>query len=239
MKALTPRWQEADEAVESLVSTLVAAAVPTSDRNGRKRPHGRTHTKRPKSTFRQIADVIRDHRLAPGLHVSRDMVAALLIGHRDLVTNPVLVVAVAQACSIISGRKLSAKKAARMRVASIRVAQLIAHAEADPHPIPEPRVETAPMMIAPSPSPSPSAEHAPLDGAPLEVAVPAAAPVEIAAAADAVPVEVEAEVAAQPRVGLAPPDAAPVVVDRRRLWWLAAAVALLLLLIVAVLLAVG
>lgn len=142
MEAVTPRWQDADEAVQSLVATLTAAAAQTADRSARKRPRGRT---RPKSTRRHIAEVIRGHRLAPGLRVDRNMVAALFLGHRDLVTNPVLVVAVAQACSIIAGRKLSAKKAARMRAASLRVAELIAYAEADTHPVPEP--VTAPVDV--------------------------------------------------------------------------------------------
>jgi hypothetical protein len=156
--ALTPRWQDADEAVESLVATLAEEAAKTTRRSARKRPRGRSSSKRrPKSTRRHIAEVIRAHRLAPGLRVDRNTVAALLIGHRDLVTNPVLVVAVAQACSIIAGRKLSAKKAARMRSASMRVAELIASAEADTHVEPAPRVEVvpstppAPVVIAAAP----------------------------------------------------------------------------------------
>jgi hypothetical protein len=139
-QAVTPRWQEADEAVESLVATL-AAAAQTTQRSVRKRPRGRSHSKRrPKSTRRHIAEVIRVQRLAPGLRVDRNMIAALFIGHRNLVTNPVLVVAVAQACSIIAGRKLSAKKAAQMRAASVRVAELIASAEADTYAVPAPAV---------------------------------------------------------------------------------------------------
>ncbi len=167
---MTPRWQDADEAVESLTATLAAAAAQTADRSARKRPRGRTRVKRrPKSTRRHIADVIRGHRLAPGLRVDRDMVAALFVGHRDLVTNPVLVVAVAQACSIIAGRKLSPKKAARMRRASIRVSELIARAEADTRSVPAPRAETGPP---PAPAvfevaPRPSAGFTPPDAAPM------------------------------------------------------------------------
>jgi hypothetical protein len=165
---VTPRWQDADEAVESLVATLTAAAAQTAQRSVRKRPRGRTHSKRrPKSTRRHIAKVIRGHRLAPGLRVDRNMIAALLIGHRDLVTNPVLVVAVAQACSIIAGQKLSAKEAARMRTASIRVAELIARAELDTSSEPPPRAATGPPA-APSvdeATPRPSAERTPPDAA--------------------------------------------------------------------------
>jgi hypothetical protein len=150
MEAVTPRWQDADDAVESLVASLASAAAETAQRSARKHPRGRTRTKRrPKSTRRHIAEVIRNHRLAPGLRVDRNMIAALFIGHRDLVTNPVLVVAVAQACSIIAGRKLSAKKAGQMRAASIRVAELIASAEADTHAVPPP----APAVVEVAPPP--------------------------------------------------------------------------------------
>ncbi|GAB3824161.1 hypothetical protein [Dactylosporangium cerinum] len=145
-EAMALRWQEADRAVESLVAALVAAAARTADHSGRSRPRGRARPeRRPKSTRRHIAEVVRAHQLAPGLRVDRNMVAALLIGHRDLVSNPVLVVAVAQACSIIEGRKLSAKKAARMRAASLRVAKLIARAEAATPPVPAQRPDPAPL----------------------------------------------------------------------------------------------
>lgn len=155
MEAVTPRWQDADDAVQSLVATL-AAAAQTTQRSVRKRPRGRAHSKRrPKSTRRHIAEVIRVHRLAPGLRVDRNMVAALFFGHRDLVSNPVLVVAVAQACGIIAGRKLSAKKAAQMRAASIHVAELIASADADTHAAPAP----TPAMV--ERTPRRSAEVAP------------------------------------------------------------------------------
>ena len=145
---MAPSWQDADDAVASLVADLVAAAAETADRSGRKRPRGRPRTK---NTRRQIAKVIRVHRLAPGLRVDRNMIAALLIGHRDLVTNPVLVVAVAQACGIITGRKLSAKKAAQLRAASLRVAELIAGAEADTHAklASAPAVDVEPATLTP------------------------------------------------------------------------------------------
>ncbi len=171
-EALTPRWQDADEAVASLVAALVAAAARTADHSGRKRPRGRE--RRPKSTRRHIAEVIRAHKLAPGLRVDRNMVAALLIGHRNLVSNPVLVVAVAQACAIIAGRKLGAKKAAQLRAASRRVAKLIARAEADMDRMPSQRTEPVPANTTPVPARRaavlPPAQHAVDDVSP---AVPA------------------------------------------------------------------
>lgn len=174
-EAMSPRWQEADEAVQSLVDTLVAAAVRTADRSNRKRPHGRSTSKgRPKNARRQIAEVIRRQRLVPGLRVDRYVVGALLIGHRDLVTNPDLVVAVAQACSIIEGRKLSAKKATRMRAASLHVAELIARADADTPQLPAPRAETAPVaapvqvdVLLRPPAEAAPTQHAPTQPTPV------------------------------------------------------------------------
>ncbi|MDG6107028.1 hypothetical protein Daura_27760 [Dactylosporangium aurantiacum] len=194
-EALTPRWQEADEAVESLVAELVAAAARTADRtsdraarSARRRPGGRTRSKRLPGTRRLIADVVRAHRLAPGVRVDRNTVAALLIGHRDLVSNPVLVVAVAQACGIITGRKLTAKKAARLRAASVRVGKLIARAAEETRRVPAQRTGTAslaedapvvrtapPAGGEPPAQPVPSvAMVTPVDGA-TPVAVPARA----------------------------------------------------------------
>jgi hypothetical protein len=166
---VTPRWQEADEAVESLVAALVAAATKSADHSGHKGPRDRRRLKRqPTNTRRQIAEVIRRHRLAPGLRVDRNMIAALLIGHRDLVTNPVLVVAVAQACDIIAGRKPSAKKSARLRAASVRVGKLIARAQADTGPVPAPRVESVPsatpVLVEIEPLPAVEIEPRPSTG---------------------------------------------------------------------------
>jgi hypothetical protein len=248
---MTPRWHEADEAVESLVATLVAEAARTADRSVRKRPRGRTRSKRrPKSTLRHIAEVVRAHRLAPGLRVDRNMVAALFMGHRDLVTNPVLVVGVAQACGIIAGRKVTAKKVARLRAASNRVAKLIARAEADTRLVPAPRTEadmrpvparqaeadTRPVLAPPVPAPRAETGPPPV---PAQRAETAPAP---RAETATPPVPPFVEVGPRPSAGLAPPDRTPVVADRRRSrharrWWLAAAV--LLLLAVIALLAFG
>ncbi len=173
---MTPRWQDADDAVQSLVATLAAAAQATQRSIRRRSRGGRTGSKRrpksrPKSTRRHIAEVIRVHRLAPGLRVDRNMIAALFFGHRDLVTNPVLVVAVAQACSIIAGRKLSPKKAAQMRAASLRVAELIASAEADTQAVPAPpaEIDRAPAPAVVEVAPPPSAEFPPPDAAAVMV----------------------------------------------------------------------
>jgi len=247
---MSPRWQDADEAVESLAATLVAAATRTAQRGVGKGPRGRTRSKRhPKNTRRHIAEVIRSHRLAPGLRVDRNMVAALLIGHRDLVTNPVLVVAVAQACDIIAGRKLSAKKAARMRAASVRVAELIARAEADTRPVPASRAENAPPAVSPS-APAPvepvPVEPVPVDAVPVDTVPGPVEAVQQAVPAQARPAPAPVQAVSPPcggsgtqaAPGVRPRAGRPVAVRRRRhvrrRWWLACAV-LLLLVVVAVL----
>jgi hypothetical protein len=146
---MSPRWQEADKAVESLVATLTAAAARTADPDVPRRPRGRSSSKRrPKNVRRHIADVIRSNRLAPSLDVDRNMVAALFFGHRDLVTNPELVVAVAQACSLIAGRKLSPRKAARIRAESVHVGELIARADADSVPVDAAAPSSVPVSAA-------------------------------------------------------------------------------------------
>lgn len=221
--AVAPRWQEADEAVQSLVDTLVAAATQTADHSGRKRPRGRARPERqPKGTRRHIAEVVRAHRLAPGLHVDRNTIAALLIGHRDLVTNPVLVVAVVQACGIITGRKLTAKKAARLHAASLHVAELIARAEADMSPVPSPRSATPPP-------PQPAPVEAALAPAVAEPSARLAAP---DAASEPVPERRRKRARKQDRVRRRR-------AHRRRRWLLASAALLVLLVVVVALLTLG
>lgn len=203
---VTRRWQEADDAVESLVATLTALVVRAEHRGSRKRPRGRS---RPKSTRRYLAEVIRSHRLAPGLRVDRNMIAALFTGHRELVGNPVLVVAVAQACGIIAGHKVPAKEAARLRAASARVARLIQRAQsAGPVPV-------AVAVPIPAPATPPVLETLPLPTAPVETTPVVSAPVEAAPVVEAPP----------PPVVETPAEAS------RRSYWAMVAVALLVVLI--------
>ncbi|MEV8512183.1 hypothetical protein [Dactylosporangium sp. NPDC051484] len=157
--AVTPWWQAVDEAVESLVAVLTAAAA----RAGRERPRGGPRTEgRAKSTRRQLAEVVRSHRLAPGVTADRTTIAALFAGHRGLVTDPVLVVAVAQACAIVAGRKLTARETARLRSASARIAKLIARAEAaDRAAVPSVPAGLTALPSAPSAPSTPAAPAPP------------------------------------------------------------------------------
>ncbi|MGI5241900.1 hypothetical protein [Dactylosporangium sp. CA-139066] len=169
---VTPWWQAVDESVEKLVAALTSAAARAARRAERRR--GRRRRTGPKGHSqgirRQLADVVRARRLAPGEAVDHKTVSALFAGHRGLVTNPALVVAVARACAIIADRKLTAKEADRLRAASVHIARLIAAAEeADrvaalppPAPVPEPVPVAAPVLVpAPVPVPAPVSPPAP------------------------------------------------------------------------------
>ncbi|MFG2044226.1 hypothetical protein [Dactylosporangium sp. NPDC048998] len=165
--AVTPWWQAVDEAVESLVAALTAAAARAGDRDGRKRPRGAPRPKRrAKSTRRQLAEVMRSHRLAPGVTADRTTIAALFAGHRGLVTDPVLVVAVAQAAAIIAGRKLTTREVTRLRSASTRIAKLIARAEAADRAA-APSAPLSPTPTLPPPS-SPSTPTVPAPPVPSQ-----------------------------------------------------------------------
>ncbi|GAA4259315.1 hypothetical protein GCM10022255_083430 [Dactylosporangium darangshiense] len=186
---MTPWWQAVDEAVESLVAALTAAAARAARRSERRtgRKRGRTGPKnRTQGIRRHLADVIRARRLAPGLAVDHKTVSALFAGHRGLVTDQALVVAVARACALVAGRKLTSKEADRLRTASARIAKLIARAEAaDRAAAPPPAVAapTPPAVAAPTPAvvpaPAPPAVPAPAPPPVILVPEPAPAPVPV------------------------------------------------------------
>jgi hypothetical protein len=169
----TPWWQAVDASVQQLVAALTSAAARAARRadrrrGGRRRTGPKGHAQ---GVRRQLADVIRARRLAPGVAVDHKTVSALFTGHRGLVTNPALVVAVARACAVIAERKLTTKEADRLRAASLRISRLIAEAEnAD-------RVAALPApTIAPAPPPMPTPEPAPTPK-PEPVRTPEAVPV--------------------------------------------------------------
>ncbi|WP_433089176.1 hypothetical protein ACQP1P_22655 [Dactylosporangium sp. CA-052675] len=218
------------------MAALSAMVARAEHRSSRKRPRGRDLPKRrDKSARRYLAEVIRSHRLAPGLRVDRNMIAALFTGHRELVGNPVLVVAVAQACGIISGRKLTSKEAARLRAASERVARLIRRAQ-EAGPVPA----QAPIPV-PAPAAPPPAETRPVPTQPAAETLPAA---ETQSAAETPPAgQTQPAVQARP-VQTRPPVEASAVPVRApepepapaaggsRTYWPIVAVALLLALVV-------
>jgi hypothetical protein len=69
--------------------------------------------------------VIRSHRLAPGLSIDKDDVAAVLAGDPRRISDPALVVAVARAGHLIAGRPFSDVDADRLVVAGAHVSALL------------------------------------------------------------------------------------------------------------------
>jgi hypothetical protein len=76
------------------------------------------------ASLRHIAEVIRTHRLAPGVAVDKDDVARVLAGDPRAVADPLLVVAVVRACHQISGHEFDLQDAARFAAAAARITAL-------------------------------------------------------------------------------------------------------------------
>jgi hypothetical protein len=173
---VTPWWQAVDESVQTLVAALTSAAARAARRADRKRGHRRRTGPKghAQGIRRQLADVIRARRLAPGVAVDHKTVSALFTGHRGLVTDPALVVAVARACAVIAERKLTTKEADRLRTASLCIRRLIAEAENADRvaALPPPPTAAAPPPPMPMPMPMPVPVPAPAP-APEPVLVPA------------------------------------------------------------------
>lgn len=129
-----PWWRDVDEAAH-LVSSLVGAAVGRAAREGAYAPPPgapEPRRRRTPASLRHLAEVIRAHRLAPGVSVDKDMVAAVLTGDHRQVSDPATVVAVARAAHLIAGTRFDDDDARRLTVACERVADLVERArEAD------------------------------------------------------------------------------------------------------------
>ncbi|MFG1993911.1 hypothetical protein ACGFJ7_28435 [Actinoplanes sp. NPDC048988] len=140
-----PWWQRVDEAAELIASTVNAAAAQARrdgvyvPPDGTPAPRRRRHA----ASLRHLAEVIRAHRMAPGLAVDKDVVAGVLAGDRRYLSDPVAVVAVARASHHIAGVPFGPDDARRLAVAVGHLGTLIdAAREADrraPDLLPVPR----------------------------------------------------------------------------------------------------
>ncbi|MBM2620056.1 hypothetical protein JIG36_31540 [Actinoplanes sp. LDG1-06] len=146
--SITPWWKQVDEAAQ-LVASSVNAAAARAERDGAYQPPpGQPEPKRRRKagSLRHLAEVIRTHRLAPGVSVDKDIVAGVLAGDLRHITDKTSVVAVARASHLIANRPFGDEDAKRLEVAVDRVAALVAQArESD---------EKAPAMV---PAPRPGA----------------------------------------------------------------------------------
>ncbi|GIE29431.1 hypothetical protein Ait01nite_024760 [Actinoplanes italicus] len=155
---LAPWWRDAHDAAQLLASRLDAAAGQAGRDGVYTPPPGSPPPRRRRQpgSLRHLAEVIRTHRLTPGVSVDKDIVAKVLAGELRYITDPVLVVGVAKAAHLIAETPFDDDDAQRLSVASTRVAALVEAAEqADrdaPALLPAPRPalerrEAGPMVL--------------------------------------------------------------------------------------------
>ncbi|AEV85002.1 hypothetical protein ACWT_3978 [Actinoplanes sp. SE50] len=123
---LPPWWKKVHDTAQLLASQL-NAAVGQASRDGVYTPPPGSpppRRRRQAASLRHLAEVIRTHRLAPGMSVDKDDIAAVLAGDPRRITDPVLVIAVARAAHQIADLPFTDDDADRLRVASAHVAAL-------------------------------------------------------------------------------------------------------------------
>ncbi|GGQ62535.1 hypothetical protein GCM10010166_35390 [Couchioplanes caeruleus subsp. azureus] len=115
-----------------LVSAVNAAAAQAAREGSYVAPPGAPAPRRRRNpaSLRHIAEVIRTHRLAPGVTVDKDAVAQVLAGDHRIVVDPIPVVAVVHACRRIARRPFEVSDAAQIAAASARISALIEVAKA-------------------------------------------------------------------------------------------------------------
>ncbi|MEU4623642.1 hypothetical protein AB0G04_27195 [Actinoplanes sp. NPDC023801] len=128
---LAPWWRDAHDAAQLLASSLDAAAGQAGREGVYTPPPGSAPPRRRRrpGSLRHLAEVIRTHRLTPGISVDKDIVAKVLAGDLRHITDPVLVVGVARAAHLIAEAPFDDADAQRLAVASARIAALVEAAE--------------------------------------------------------------------------------------------------------------
>lgn len=129
---LPPWWQEVDNAAKLVASQLGAAAAEAARVGTYTPPPGsptRRRQRRPAS-LRHIAEVVRAHRLCPGVGVDKDTVAAVLAADLRYINNPALVLAIAKACHVIARTSASPDESEQLTVAVERINRLVEDARA-------------------------------------------------------------------------------------------------------------
>ncbi|GIF42633.1 hypothetical protein Axi01nite_69440 [Actinoplanes xinjiangensis] len=155
-----PWWQRVDEAAQLITSTVNAAAAQAGRHGVYTPPPGTPEPRRRRrpASLRHLAEVIRTHRMAPGVAVDKDVVGAILAGELSHLTNPVAVVAVARASHRIAGIPFGDEDVRRLAVAVEHLTALVDEArEADrraPDLLPVPRAPAA-LVVEARPVPRP------------------------------------------------------------------------------------
>ncbi|GAA1642816.1 hypothetical protein [Actinoplanes couchii] len=126
-KTSPPWWDEVHEAAQLLASRLNALVTMAAQTGVYRPPPGTPEPRRRRrpASLRHLAEVIRAHRLAPGMSMDKDDVAAILAGDPRWVTDPVPVLAVARAAHLIAGTPLDDADADRLAVAAAHVSVLL------------------------------------------------------------------------------------------------------------------
>ncbi|MBM2620353.1 hypothetical protein JIG36_33065 [Actinoplanes sp. LDG1-06] len=124
---LSPWWADVHDATQLLTSQLNALVAHAARVGVYTPPPGSPPPRRRRqpASLRHLAEVIRTHRLAPGLSVDKDDVAAVLAGDPSRVTDPALVVAIARAAHLIAGEPFPDGDADRLAVAGTHVSTLL------------------------------------------------------------------------------------------------------------------
>jgi hypothetical protein len=114
-----PWWKRVDDAAQLITSTVNAAASRAGRDGVYAPPRGAPppRRKRRAASLRHLAEVIRTHRMAPGVAVDKDVVARVLAGDPRYLSDPVAVVAVARASHHIAGQPFGEDEVQRLTVA--------------------------------------------------------------------------------------------------------------------------
>jgi len=114
-----PWWQQVDEAAQLITSAVNAAAARAGRDGVYAPPPGSPSPRRRRraASLRHLAEVIRAHRMAPGVAVDKDIVARVLGGDLRHLSDPVAVLAVTRASHHIAGVPFGEEDARRLIVA--------------------------------------------------------------------------------------------------------------------------
>jgi hypothetical protein len=129
--AAAPWWRDTHTAAHLLASVLQAEATRARQEGRYQAPPGSRPSRRSRQpgSLRHFAEVIQTLRLAPGISVDKDIVAAVFAADLRYITDPVVVVAVAKAARLIADQTLSIEEEQRLRVGCARIAAMVEEAE--------------------------------------------------------------------------------------------------------------
>jgi hypothetical protein len=165
-----PWWARRDEAADLLASLVNAEVAKAAGLGTYVPPPGAPTPRRARrpASLRHLAEAIRTHRLAPGVAIDKDVVAAVLAGDPRWCAEPIAVVPVVRAARLLAGRSFDEADRRRLTVACDHVADLAEAAraadEASPGLLPVRSGPLRPGGPDAGPGPSPFPGRGPLAG---------------------------------------------------------------------------